>query len=150
MGASSSDRKHGQSYMIRQALLPQGLNHSASDGIQVYDSGRGLVWSLHRKVLLAFNAQTGKLQHKIDATVSHGKSLAINKDGMLVSWDGAAGIYVLDPDAEVPIWKFLDWSGSGPDEGDRRVYGKWVYLEEHDVFAGIATHKTGFWIYRHP
>ncbi|MEO8409955.1 MAG: hypothetical protein ABI478_05240, partial [Propionivibrio sp.] len=56
----------------------------------------------------------------------------------------------LEPDEKVPSWKLLDWSGSGPAGSFGRVYGKWVYLAEHDVYAGIATHKTGFWIYKQP
>ena len=120
------------------------------DGLQVYDEKRNLIWSLHRRILLAFDAQKGELVRKINAAISHGKSLAINGQGLLISWDGTSGIWLLDPDDKPPSWQLLDWSGSGPTVGDRRVYGKWVYLKEHDVFAGIATHKTGFWIYKQP
>lgn len=131
-------------------LQPFSQQADWGDGLMTHDAGRGLIWSLHQKGLLAFDARTGKQLRKIDTRIAHGKSLAVNKHGQLVSWDGTNGIYLLDPDAQNPAWQLLDWSGKGPSAGDRRVYGKWVYLREHDVFAGIASHKTGFWIYKQP
>lgn len=132
------------------SLKPFSQQADWGDGLQLYDAKRNLVWSLHGQVLLAYDAQTGKAARKLNALVGHGKSLAFDAQGRIVSWDGKSGIYLLDPDDPDPSWKILDWSGSGPAVGDRRVYGKWVSLEQDGVFAGIATHKTGFWIYKPP
>ncbi len=136
--------------------LPDSLrpfSHQADWGVgtMLYDPGRKLIWSIHRRVLLAFDARTGKKVRSIDAEIDHGKSLALDRDGHLVSWNGEARVHWLDPDEPSPKWHTLDWSDKGgPRAGDQRVYGKWVYLKDLDVFAGIATDKTGFWIYRQP
>lgn len=122
------------------------------DGTRIYDAGRDVVWSIHGRVLLAFAAKTGQLVRTIKTEFNHGKSIALDKKGNIVSWDGGFNIYELDPDAADSKWRQINWKGYGPGKrsGDGRVYGKWVYIKEHDVFAGIANHKTGVWIYKQP
>lgn len=122
------------------------------DATQIYDAQRDLVWSIHGRVLLAFAAKSGKLVRTIKTKVDHGKSLAFDKTGKLVFWNGASSIYTVDPDERDPRWQLFDWQGYGPgsSSGQGRVYGKWVYLKEHDLFAGISDHSTGVWIYKQP
>jgi len=44
----------------------------------------------------------------------------------------------------------MEWGINGPPIGDYRVYGKWVYLDDDDLFVGVSTDKTGIWVYKHP
>ncbi len=120
------------------------------DGLKAYDRRRDLVWSIHKKSLLAYDAKTGRQVRLIKQTVPHGKSLAFDKHGKIFSWNGSSKIYVFDPDDKQEQWQLIDWTGNGPGAGDQRVYGKWIYLEDEDLFVGISTHKTGVWIYKHP
>ena len=120
------------------------------DGLQVYDEQRNQIWSIHEKSLLQFDAGTGRLIKTYKQIIPHGKSIAINKDGDLVSWDGRWNIFMFSPDARNPAWRHYNWMKQGPQQGDRRVYGKWVYLKDYDLFAGISSHETGVWIYKHP
>jgi len=120
------------------------------DGLQVYDEKRNQIWSIHQKSLLRFDADSGKGVKTYRQIIPHGKSIAINREGDLFSWDGRWNIYVFKPDEREPAWHHYNWLKQGPQRGDSRVYGKWVYLKEHDLFAGISYHETGFWIYKHP
>ncbi len=119
------------------------------DGNMVYDKYRNIVWSLHKKALLSFDGNNGKLLYKIAAQVPHGKSIAVASDKKLYSWDGTGNISVINPDDD-RRWKTLDWGVNGPPVGNSRVYGKWVYLEKENLFVGLSTHKTGVWVYKHP
>lgn len=120
------------------------------DGLQVFDKTRNLIWSLHKKALLAFDGRTGRKIRTIKTPIAHQKALAVNKKGKLVLWNGRSGIYVLDPDSKDLTWRLMKWGRNGPDKGYGRVYGKWIYLEKEDLFVGLSTHKTGVWIYKHP
>lgn len=120
------------------------------DGLKVFDERRNQIWSIHKKSLLQFDAATGRLLNTNRQIIPHGKSIAINGNGDIVSWDGRWNIFMFDPDASEPAWRHYNWMGKGPKRGDRRVYGKWVYLKDYDLYAGISTHETGFWIYKHP
>lgn len=120
------------------------------DGLKVYDEKRNQIWSIHKKSLLQFDASTGQLIHTHKQIIPHGKSIAINRDGDLVSWDGRWNIFMFSPDAKNPGWRHYNWMKQGPQHGDVRVYGKWVYLKDYDLYAGISSHETGFWIYKHP
>jgi hypothetical protein len=127
------------------------FSHQADwgDGTQEYDPQREVVWSLHRLILLAFDAKNGQPIKKIDAKVAHEKSLAIDKNGHIFSWNGKSKVYSLDPDKLTPAWGKIDWGEKGPQAGDGRIYGKWIYLPAFDVFVGLSSHKTGVWVYKH-
>jgi len=120
------------------------------DGVMHYDDNNKLLWSLHRNKLLAFNPITGKSVHRLVTNMPNGKSIAIDKSGQLISWNGAGKIAILDPKFVDRGWQVINWRNYGPIEGDYRVYSKWVYLKKQDAFVGISSHKTGFWIYKHP
>lgn len=120
------------------------------DGTAIYDPKRDWIWSIHGRGLLSFEAKSGLLSQKIRTTVAHGKSLAQDKKGDLVLWSGGSSVYTVNPDARIPDWLLIDWKDKGPKPGTSRVYGKWVYLKQHDVFAGISNYKTGFFIYKQP
>lgn len=120
------------------------------DGLKAYDEKRNQIWSIQRKSLLQFDASTGRLINTYKQIIPHGKSIAINRDGELVSWDGRWNIFMFNPDAEIPGWRHYNWMKQGPQQGDARVYGKWVYLKNYDLYAGISSHVTGVWIYKHP
>lgn len=132
-----------------QFLTPFSSQADWGDGTKVYDPYRNIVWSLHNKVLLAFDGDKGNLLYKLPADTAHGKSLVVAKDRKLYAWDGTSSVSVLDPDGE-RRWRTLEWGINGPPTGDGRVYGKWVYLKKEDLFVGLSTHKTGVWIYKHP
>lgn len=120
------------------------------DGLKAYDKKRDLIWSIHKKSLLAFDAKTGRNTRKIKQIVPHGKSLALDKDGIIYSWNGSSKVFRFNPDDEQEHWSMFDWSVNGPSVGDRRVYGKWQYIKEKDLFVGLSIDKTGVWIYKHP
>lgn len=120
------------------------------DGLQVFDKKRNLIWSLHKKALLAFDGDSGRKIRTIKTPIAHQKALAVNKDGKLILWNGRSGIYVLDPDSKDSTWRLINWGRNGPDKGYGRVYGKWVYLEKEDLFVGLSIHTTGVWVYKHP
>ncbi len=127
------------------------FSHQADwgDGTKEYDNQRAIVWSLHQQKLLAFDAKNGHLSKRLDAKLNHGKSIAISNAGDIVSWNGKSKIFSLNPDQPPAEWQVLDWGIQGPTVGDSRVYGKWVYLPEFDVFIGLSSHKTGVWVYKH-
>lgn len=122
------------------------------DGNLLYDKTRNSLWSIHKSVLLSFHAETGKLLKKIALgdDIDHGKSLAIDSRGYIVSWSGGSSVFVLNPDMDSPTWRKVEWGEKGPTASPiRRVYGKWIYLAEENVFVGIGMHTTGIWVYRH-
>ncbi len=118
------------------------------DGVAEYHPS-GLVLSLHRKALLVRSLRSGALE-RIPAPAFHSKSLAVDRRGMVVSWDGRHRILTIDPRARDRAWRFYDWSGAGPPTGNRRVYSKWQYVATHGVFVGLSTQTTGVWVYKHP
>lgn len=123
------------------------------DGTKIYDARRDLIWSIHSKALLAIDVKRGRSVQTIKTTgIGHGKSLALDKTGNLVSWNGGSRIFTLDPDEADSKWRLTDWKDNGPISvaGAWKVYGKWVYLKEQDVFAGLSNEKTGVWIYKRP
>ncbi len=119
----------------------------------------GLVMSLHHNTMTISNIKT-----KVSKTVSvpnerlHGKSLAVDKNGNVFTWDGRHTIMAIDNLHEPkPNWIFYDWSSAGPPSGEENssevtgnVYSKWQYISKHDVFVGLSFHTTGVWIYKHP
>ncbi|MET0087448.1 MAG: hypothetical protein ABW082_13145 [Sedimenticola sp.] len=118
-------------------------------GNMLYDKKRKIVWSLHKGYMLAYDLNSGRKLRKIKSSIPHGKSLAIASDGNIYSWNGTSKVSVFDPDSD-PVWKTYEWGDNGPDIGNSRVYGKWVYLDKEGVFIGLTTHKTGVWVYKHP
>lgn len=120
------------------------------DGLLEFDKKRKRVWAIHEKSLLAYNEADGRLVANYRQVVPHGKSIAFDKNGLLVSWDGGSNVYVFNPDEPEPRWKLFDWGENGPPTGSRRVYGKWVYVSKYDLFVGLSVHTTGVWVYKSP
>jgi hypothetical protein len=108
----------------------------------------GILMFLSGRMMLLRNFKTGTVKH-VRSKVPHGKSLAVRKDGIVYSWSGKNKILTLDPREAEPKWTLYDWSDAGPKTGDGRVYSKWQYIREHDVFVGLSHHSTGVWIYKH-
>jgi len=134
---------------IMSSIKPFTYQADWGDGTKIYDHQRKVIWSLHKDTLLSFNAINGRSILKIKANVDHGKSLAIDNRGRILSWNGKSKIYSLAFDKKPPYWKEFNWGENGPQPGDNRVYGKWVYLPKDDVFVGLSSHKTGVWVYKH-
>ena len=132
---------------VGKRLWPSEADHG--DGSAEFHLPMGLVMSLHSKKLILRNLQTGVPQR--DATPQlHGKSLAVDKNGDVFSWDGRHRILATNLRAPEQNWNLYDWSGAGPPSGDKRVYSKWQYVAAHDVFVGLSSHTTGVWVYKHP
>lgn len=122
-------------------------NHG--DGLAEYHP-LGLLLSVHAKVLIIYELKMG-FRKKVQMPEVHGKSIAIDRNGIVFNWDGLNQIWTLDPAQPEPRWVRQDWTESGPAKGAQyRVYGKWQYITAHDVFVGISKHDTGVWIYKHP
>lgn len=69
-------------------------------------------------------------------------------DGKFYAWNGGDKITVFDPsENSFETIKSLGIAPSSSDSANNKIYEKWVYLEEIDSFAGIASHHTGMWIY---
>tara|TARA_R110002073_G_scaffold332910_2_gene519662 strand:- start:3238 stop:4533 length:1296 start_codon:yes stop_codon:yes gene_type:complete len=123
------------------------LTADHGDGLALYDENRDMIWSIHAKVLLGFE-RNGKLVKKISNLPFSSKSLAFDVSGSVVIWDGRHRVAVLDPDNKNGAWSVKDWADRGPQNGDGRVYGKWVHLGAN-YFVGISSDKHGVWIYKH-
>ena len=119
------------------------------DGNAIYDQRRNLVWSLHERTLLGL-AMDGTISHRLPTHSQLGRSLQLSNDGKLMSWSGWSEVSVLDPDISEPRWQTLEWDEHGPQHGGHRVYGKWRFLSDLNVFVGISSHRSGIWVYRHP
>ncbi len=119
------------------------------DGVAEYHP-RGWALLLKRWIYLVQDLKTG-LVRQSPAPRDHGKSLAVRRDGTVFSWDGKDRILVQDPSRSDSEWILYDWSENGPQAGDRgRVYSKWQYIADLDVFVGLSDSSTGVWIYKHP
>ncbi len=136
----------GKDLVIKQ----QAYNHPpAGDGLAYFDKKRSILWELTNAYLWGTDVATGVSRYYKKFTISHGKSLAANNKGELISWNGKSLITSFDPDSEK--WRFFDWKNlGGPLLGDSRVYTKWRYIEKLDLFVGISRHDTGVWVYKHP
>lgn len=107
------------------------------------------ILSLHQDYL---NSSTlaGWGIRRLPAPPSNGKSLAVDKHGLVFSWNGISTVLTLDPQKPGATWQIYGWAGAGPAKGDHRVYSKWQYVQQYDVFVGLSTHETGVWVYKHP
>ncbi|GAB3099968.1 hypothetical protein GCM10027217_18720 [Pseudomaricurvus hydrocarbonicus] len=124
-------------------------DHKSRGGNAVYDAHRDWVWSIYLDSLVAVDT-SGKSMLDLKLPMKTDKSLAFDKDGNIVLWDGNTRIFTLDPDAPSPQWRTINWVDDGPYGGmRRRVYGKWVHLG-NNYFAGISSYSHGVWIYKHP
>ncbi|MCB1676213.1 MAG: hypothetical protein KDI01_07980 [Halioglobus sp.] len=129
-----------------QVLSQFSSQADSGDGTLVYDAGRELLWSMHAKVLLAFD-RTGRLVKKLPSP-NRAKSIAISTDGRLVTWDGGALVSVLDPDDSAAHWSVTDWGAQGPAAAHSgRVYEKWRHVGDN-LFVGVSTHQHGVWLFK--
>jgi len=118
------------------------------DGPAVYHPD-GYVISLLNS-LTVHDVSTGIVQ-TLSVPGLHGKGLAADARGRLVTWNGAGLVMTLDFRAGERTWRLFDWGDQGPPNvGGRGVYSKWQYIEDQDVFVGLASHTTGVWVYKHP
>lgn len=118
------------------------------DGTAIYHPPSQVV-SLHGGALLIRSLLTDAFE-RVPVPGFHGKSLAVDGEGVIFSWSGGNRIVTLDLGELFRKWRIYDWSAAGPAAGDPRVYSKWQYIRTHDVFVGLTTHATGVWIYKHP
>ena len=130
-------------------VKPYTKQGSSGDGTFMYDKTRDYVWFINRNNLTAFDRTSGKKVKSLNANVPHGKSIAFNQEGHVVTWDGNSTILSINPDDKKPEWQRTYWGENGPMNSFGRVFGKWVYLAEEGLFAGISNDKTGFWLYKH-
>lgn len=124
------------------------LEADYGDGLAKYHPNGSLLlvsrWTLRIRKLPSGKGQVYNMPQ------TNGKSLAIDSDGLIVSWNGRNQILTFDPNETSPQWALYDWKESGPQLGQGSVYSKWQYIKRDDVFVGISNHKTGVWVYKHP
>lgn len=126
------------------------LGGDAGDGTITYDHERDLVWVTTATRIWSFDRNWRRKHYYQGLPGSYGKGLAIGDDGLLRTWDGFDRIYVIDPDNPSSGVRVEDWSVDGPRVGYRgKTYEKFRYIGD-GFFAGIASPKTGFWVYMPP
>lgn len=131
-------------------IYQQFSSHPDSgDGIAYFDTHRNLIWELTEAYLWSKDPKLGLTQTKTVMPAPHGKSMQLNNAGELISWSGHSLIASYSPEKDQ--WRVYDWKNEGgPQDGDNRVYSKWQYLPDYDLFVGISKHTTGVWVYKHP
>lgn len=122
------------------------------DGVLIYDAKRNVFWSRHRKILWRLNARNGAVSGRFNyATPGSERSLALDRNGQVILWNGANKIHVLQPESK--RWCVEDWGPKGPGwrkftAGQQRVYSKFRYLPEHDIYIGLSTHEHPVWVHK--
>lgn len=146
-----SDRLYYADFIDGQLKIYQryATHASAGDGIAYYDKHRGLMWEVTKAYLWSKDPKTGITQTQTVMQAPHGKSMQANNQGELISWSGRSIISSYNPEKDQ--WRVYDWKNEGgPQDGDNRVYTKWQYLPDYDLFVGLSKHTTGVWVYKHP
>ena len=75
-----------------------------------------------------------------------------SKRRVFASWAGDREVVVIDPD-DWSVETHANTNGdapAAPHANNRRVYSKWAYIPDYDVFMGYSNHKQGAWFYRLP
>lgn len=124
-----------------------GMGNDYGNGNVLFDADRGVHWFLsvkHGVLRVPLDARGEKYAEK---ATGFGMGSDI-REGKIVLWNGRDVVTVFDPDEKTH--KTLDWRGKKPSSGGWRVYSKWAYLPEEDLFVGIAVEETGVMVYRHP
>lgn len=136
---------------VKQRVGPVG---DQADGTIALDAKRGILWLINRDGLHRLQYRNGSLGRRVSVTrdlpggVSHTSGLAVHeRSGKLVFWHGGSFTVTFDPDGR--RWE-LNEHPTGPSAPDSTVYNKWIYLAEHDVFAGFQNSATGVYLYRLP
>jgi len=72
-----------------------------------------------------------------------------DESGKLVFWKGDRAVWLLDP--TVGTWsKLSNEIGAAPKRAKGRPFGKWIYISELKIFAGLDNPNQGVWLYRLP
>ncbi|MFQ5535031.1 MAG: hypothetical protein ACE5EM_09460 [Sphingomonadales bacterium] len=72
------------------------------------------------------------------------------KRDLYVMWCGESDVYAIDPDT-LDFKTFEDTAASPvASKASHRIYSKWIYIKESDVFAGYNNHKGNVLLYRLP
>lgn len=132
------------------------------DGPAVFDPQRRIIYALlggrDADRLVAYKwprlgesaAMTGRLVAEWPKAGRKGWGLAQHASGLLVLWDGAARIVVVDP-VSGKSWE-EDTAGfpqtTADAEQSGKVYSKFGYIAAVDTFFGIATADQGIVLYR--
>lgn len=124
-------------------------NPLAGDGNLVYDPFRDAYWAMHSAWLFRWDSP-GNSPAQYATKGNPAKSLAITQNGRMITWNGKNIIQEFVPTSGDEHWLEYDWAEGGPQAGDiSKVYSKWVYLPDEDVFLGISSEETGVWVYKH-
>lgn len=75
-------------------------------------------------------------------------------DEKIYIWEGGREVYTWEPDTNTYATLANAASAVAPNGalvGVGRIYDKWIYLEQHDVFAGIvSSHNPGVFLWKPP
>ena len=124
------------------------------EGGAVWDAQRNAVWHLGLKFLRARTESAPgeplrfsqfQVVGEVPAFAGGQSGFAMDKRGHLVVWSGGPEVVRYDPEAN-------EWLAHLHADGPKgiRVYTKWVYLPEVDVFVGISEWGDGPWVYKLP
>ncbi|MCW8884575.1 MAG: hypothetical protein OQK12_04865 [Motiliproteus sp.] len=114
----------------------------------VYDQTRELIWFISPNYLVAYNKQA-KRRWNLKLPFNSAMSLAIDKSGEIVLWDGFGRVYSMNPDKDPEVWRIAAGGENSPTKGRTGpLYGKWFHIGEN-IFIGASSHRHGVWVYKH-
>lgn len=124
------------------------------DGTMVFDAKRRTLWLLNRSGLQRLSYRNGQLSQRTNVThnmpggMGFSSGMALHEPtGKLVFWNGRKITVTFDPDTA--RWELNDHR-VGPSSPSSTVYTKWIYLRDHDIFAGYQIASSGVYLYRLP
>jgi len=137
----------------------QSNNTYGAEGNFAVDPTRRLIVSLHSGSIKKFSLDANPLGSPIDVAISgdlvldqstrqYGISYSTAND-VFVLWHAGREIYTLDI-ATGTVMLYNNSTGTAPTPDVTRIYSKWIYIPQYDVFAGYATSNEGMWLYKLP
>lgn len=134
---------------------------SAGDGVLVWDKVRNKFWSEHATILWGLdNNANFSSRHNEPPPKQDWRSLVIDEsNNQLVKWDGAHKLQIFTPETNTfciednpngrpqydPSASVAKWAAR---QIQLRVYTKFKYIKEHDVFIGVNEFDKPFLVHK--
>ncbi len=146
---------------VIRTLTPDPFG-SYAEGPAVFDPLRGTLYAVvkgkNTDRLVAYSVPAGKKgkfeTRRVTEWPKEAKKhwgLGLHASGLLVLWDGNDRIVIVEPDSG-KSWESeaggADYGSMGNTNKPGKVYSKWQYIPELDVFFGISNPDQGIVLYR--